>query len=199
MAGVFSFTAGSLAVDALFVEDDLIPGAWWALFILAAVSGLYWIVTSKPIAPRLPSLRFDIAGPGFSVHVLPPEKSDAARRLRRKTDDLVGEIHSYLQTVPGYGPSLQRHHGVFDKMQAADSEEEKSEIWHQYTQEEMKASEVERRELVARFGGRVEFLLTEYGRRGLLSESRSILLWKLGNNHWLGELATNLEATKLQL
>jgi len=113
------------------------------------------------------------------------------RRLRKETHSLVADIHRYVRENPRYEPSFWSAAGHAD--------------WFALQEEYEKRSQEERNALAERFGGRVAFVLSEFDKRGMLSDdmssdsSKSLLLWKAQSLHWIIDLAGVLSGLALQL
>jgi hypothetical protein len=72
--------------------------------------------------------------------------------------------------------------------------------WQVARRQEAEEDERDRVELAALFGGRLKYVTAELAALGMISDSDTNLMqWQLGSRHWMGQLATDLEAIALRL
>jgi hypothetical protein len=87
-----------------------------------------------------------------------------------------------------------------EAMQGAKDEGEKQAIWNRSRMDLIAGYEKDKQELAEHFGGRMHYLIGEYKRRKLLSDSDAHLLeWQLGSKFWIAEAATTLDALARRL
>ena len=187
---------------ALLVGAGLTVGGWTnhvagAVLIGMAILWGLWLLPT--VGSRLPSLSLERSD-GIALRVRrPPEQGK--RRLRGQTEAVVKEIWAYLRSVPD--SSVASHRGWSQMVritQEATDEGEKRAAWSEYTAAETARYSSEQRELAERFGGRIQYLVDEYQRRGTINESDArLLMWQSGSHHWIKAAATTLEALKLKL
>lgn len=185
-----------VAVGGVFLVkgDQLNTGlALWVLGV-GTIAAIYWIATAQPVVSRVGSITWETQGRSHALRFNPPE-GRGKKKLKKETEQLVRDIWEHVQSSP-----VQEHREVSRAMQAADSENDRSAIWHAYTEQLLEDSERERRANREKFGGRLEYVLREFQRLGWIDESeRSSLMWKLGSNHWIQDTASALEALAKKL
>lgn len=161
------------------------------------VCALILIVTTRPVARRLPTIALNRGGKGdgFTLLFLPPAAM-GRKRVKAETVRVVAEIHSFLrEQAPPWSESLADHQQMSMEMSQVTTEEERAAIWNRYTLSQMEQSGREHQDLAARFGGSIRFLLDEYERRRLVAPSQAHKVeWMAGSVGWLGEAAAELEA-----
>jgi hypothetical protein len=199
--GAFVALLGLLLADLFQEGADLVSWARVPLWVVACSCALFWVATTAPLRPRLPSLSAErTVGGGWTVHVEPPQGS-GRRRLKREAVSLAADIRAYLATQPPSRSSAMREHEEqFREMQAAETEEERTSIWQRHTQALTERSQRELQELSGRFGGRLLHVGQEGERLGLLDGSESSKLqWYAHSHGWLHEAANTLEALARRL
>jgi hypothetical protein len=176
-----------------------VPNDWQASVIVVGVivCGLVLILSMRPVRSRLPRVRLDRRGPGngFAIQFHPPA-AQGRRRVRQESFVLAKDIHEFLRDQPApYLSSLADHQAMVTGMNAANTDEEKQAVWNQFTARETERWTHENQELAARFGGRLHYLIGEYRRRGMLTDSEaSKLAWECSSSGWLAQAASELEA-----
>jgi hypothetical protein len=172
------------------------PELGYACFAVAIV----WIcLLPRAVSQRLPSVALE-HGDGFAIRIRPPVRQ-GKRRLRRDTTNLVRDIWSYLKSVPDDQiESLQAWQDNTRRMQQAKDEAGKNAIWNEYTNAMTLRYSQQGRDLTERFGGQIQYLVSEYQRRRLLDASEAHrLVWQSGSRHWIQSTATTLEALALRV
>ncbi len=160
------------------------------LSVVAGSSALYLIVTAPGVRPRLPSVKWQRKP--AALLFLRAERA-GSRRLHRETLEAVASIHEHLQTAElasGY-----RRWNEFRAKSMGTSEEELSRLWREYTTAEEERIHAEGLENARKFGGRIDYLLSEHERRGLIEEEDvERLRWLVRNsNFFLTDVGTQLE------
>ncbi|HTE83158.1 MAG TPA: hypothetical protein VK821_00315 [Dehalococcoidia bacterium] len=175
-----------------------------ALFVLsffgrAPVMELHWLFTGRG---RLLLLLVGL-GIGFWPHVAAWLKDRlvwvrpvSKRKLKREALQLATDMHAYVLAHPSSTvTSIAGHRETSAQMQAAATEDEKNRIWRGYTDRLVQQSMTEKAQLTQGFGGRLQFVLVEFERIGLLEpHERHLIEWEAGSLGWLGSAATTVEA-----
>ena|ERR1700674_5660631 len=170
-------------------------------FVVIGISVLWTLLVLPFVSPWLPSIGFE-RGDGIALRVRGPvRRPHGKRKLRQETQTLVKDIHDYLRSQPNATiQSITDHQATTQAMSTAKDEAEKTAIWNQMTLRLIEHSEKERRDLAERFGGRLHYLIGEYKRRGLLTDSDASLLgWQAGSMYWISQGATTLDALARRL
>ncbi len=165
----------------------------WTILIWAR--GRIW----NAVAPWVGRFRLE-RGDGFALRYVPAIRP-GKKRLQREIKGLIRDVREYLEKNPSLMvASLTEHERMVSEMEAAPDEAAKREIWNRSTQRTLEAFEAERRDLGARFGGRAQYLIQEFARRGMLTEPDAHRLqWGCQSAHGMVEAATTLEALALRL
>jgi len=161
--GVLSFfgTPPVKALDWLFTSKGRL-----VLLVVALVVGFWPQIRASQLAQWL-TLRFRTIKP------IP------RRKLRKRSFALVRDMHAYAATHKASALNMgltNRYHATQAAIEAASSEAEHEELWKQHAAGIIDYSADLRRELSAELGGRVEYVLGEYQRLGLLSDREAVVL-----------------------
>jgi hypothetical protein len=164
---------------------------------LLAVAGIWGVLEVPLVRRRRPTLHAGRRRGRFALlEVAPPERG-GRRRLRRETFTLTREIHEFLKTEP---PSFSEALTTHAVLMAASTEEERNAAWAERNARIWQRMQEEHRQLAQLFGDKVTYLLSEYRRRGMLSESdASMLDWYMQSNHWAPNAANALGALARRL
>lgn len=110
-------------------------------------------------------------------------------------------MHAYLRVQPSPALEFSREHAeTMRAMNAAATEDERMSIWDESGHRAAERWDRQRQELSGRFGDRVRYVLTEYERRGMISESKvRHLEWLAQSANWLHEAASELGALARRL
>jgi hypothetical protein len=197
----------ALGLAGLLIQDYFhgleIKGGWFLTTVaLLCFAVLVVLVTWEPLSLRLPTLRLQRLGreSGFSIEVRPPA-GGSTRRLKREMESLASDMFEALNARPApYIDSMREHDEVVRKMDKAANEEERNAVWREYTYSSIEAHSAEKHDLQQRFGGRLEYVVGELERRGLLERAEvTELLWFAGSWGWLGAAAQRLNALAKRL
>jgi hypothetical protein len=170
-------------------------------FVVIGVSVLWTILVLPFVSPWLPTIAVE-HGDGIALRFRGPDRRpQGKRKLRQETQSMVRDIHQYIKTKPSATvESLAQHQATSQAMQGAKDEAEKQAIWNKSTMELITGYEKDKQELAEHFGGRMHYLIGEYKRRKLLSDSdASLLEWQLGSKFWLAQAGSALDALARRL
>jgi hypothetical protein len=120
--------------------------------------------------------------------------SVSRRRLAKEADRLAADLLEYAKTHDSSAQSIRDHFETTRQMQAAKSEDEKSQIWNERTAVESQRHAQESHELRELEGGRLSFVLGEFERRGLINQAdRHQIEWMATTSaHWSAQAAGDL-------
>jgi hypothetical protein len=159
------------------------------LFVIGAVAML---AAWEPVGSRLPTLAVEREN-GIAVRVRPPRRTGRGR-LRREAFALAAEIHSYVQAE---SPRVADDRDWFETgraARAAQTDEERGHIFQEHTMRSSERSAQETQELRRRFGGRMQYVMDEFQRRGMLSDRDLLRLgWEMNSSHWIVQAANKIE------
>lgn len=166
------------------------------LFALGALSAL---LGSEAVASRLPTLTVQ-RGDGLTLCLRPPQRR-GRRRLRQEALALASEIHAYVRTVDApWSAERDDWSQNTQAMSAAETEEERTRLWNEYTARSTERSAREAQDLAARFGGRLHFVTREFQRRGLLTDQEMHKIdWEANSLHWIVSAANEIEGLARRL
>jgi hypothetical protein len=142
-------------------------------------SALDWLTTSKGRLCLLlaalgiafwPQLRSE--GERLLLRIRPISK----RRLWRETDAIATDLEEFVRTHDTSAATTVRGFSLSFRLENVEDQNERDAIWAEHMTEVLENHEKQAAELREFDGGRVSFVLREYERRGLLSESERIRL-----------------------
>jgi hypothetical protein len=186
-------------------------GGWlvltWATLVL---SGVYLLLTERFVRKRLPTLHVERKSgvEGTIMRIVPPEHPVLGRgtrkrraRLRAAALELVSDMRAYLaeQSAPMVD-AMDQHQAATDAMHAAPNDQERRRLWNAQGLEMAEQMERERQQLASRFGGRIEHVLAEYARLGVIEDGAAVHIRELcGSKWWLSQAASKIEGIAQQL
>jgi hypothetical protein len=175
-------------------------GFWLVLAWVVSGVSLLLLVVGPPLVDRyVPRIHFQPGRRGHGTLSYSPPPLRTTRRLKKDALALAQEMHAAHR--PGsWFESAARIDKTRKDMDAAESEEEKHEIWSARGYEEGQRFFTEQAELQKRFGGELAALLADFKRRGLVDEGQESLMLSGATNYGgLARVAAELEALARQL
>jgi hypothetical protein len=192
--------AVGLAVLAVIASHNV----GWAIG-LGIAGGLWFIgatmisLNNAPFIQRhMPTLQW-LTDPPHGILVR-AKTGSSSKKLKENTLEIVADINAYLSARASPLEAEMARIRSRVRLSAPTTEEEAREMGVRFLAESRLKSESERREIIAHFGGRIRYVVTEFARRGMVEKTeRARMEWAADNLSGLGELAVQLQALALRL
>lgn len=190
-AGLLLAVALPLQVDGDTDVPYLIQAGLWAAF---AVSFALWVFSTSGLVT--------VSEGHLQIRVPYRRRRRVTKRqVRAETESLIKDLQTYIREAPStWLESQDRAQAYMDQIRQDMSDAERHAIWQELSRDETERHQRDHNEVGFRFGGRLEWLMAEYAKRGILERGdRMDLYWASGSSSVLPHLVARLEVLAKRL